>query len=137
MITASSSTLTIQKFLASPGPLSNIAGFASLNYRLSTPPPLLPQFAEFMEPENPARNVKHPAHLNDVIAAFSYLQRTYEFGNNYILVGHSCGATLTFQIPNGNGFVPPAGVLGVEGIYYLGRLRDDHEQVVVSVSVFH
>jgi hypothetical protein len=98
MITASSFTLTIQKFLASPGPLSNIAGFASLNYRLSTPPPL-PQFAEFMEPENPARNVKHPAHLNDVIAAFSYPQRTYEFGNNYILVGLAVALLLLFKFP--------------------------------------
>lgn len=81
-----------------------------------------------MKPENPARNVKHPAHLNDVIAALSYLQRTYEFGEKYILVGHSCGATLTFQIPNGNGFVPLVSVLGVVGIYDLARLIDDHKR---------
>ncbi|KUJ10061.1 uncharacterized protein LY89DRAFT_723865 [Mollisia scopiformis] len=127
MITASSFALTVKHLMASPRS-SHIAGFASLNYRLSAPPPL-PQFAQFAEPENPARNVKHPAHLNDVIAGLRYLQQEHSFKENYILVGHSCGATLAFQIPNGVDVEPPSAVIGVEGIYDLGKLRDDHVNV--------
>lgn len=127
MITSSSFSITATHLMTSPNS-SHIAGFASLNYRLSTPPPL-PQFAQFTEPDNPARNVKHPAHLDDVIAGLKYLQKKYSFGSNYILVGHSCGATLAFQIPNGRGVEPSAAVLGVEGIYDLKKLRDDHVAV--------
>lgn len=71
----------------------------------------------------------HPAHLDDVIAALQYLQAKYKFADNYVLVGHSCGATLAFQIPNSARLVPPAGIIGVEGIYDLGRLRDRHRDV--------
>jgi kynurenine formamidase len=129
MITASSFSLTVQHLIPSSNILPRpIIGFASLNYRLSTPPPL-PQFAQFTEPENPARNVKHPAHLNDIIVGLDYLQATYGIRGNYILVGHSCGATLALQIPNGTGIVPPAAILGVEGIYDLEKLRDDYVHI--------
>jgi kynurenine formamidase len=114
-ITASSFSLTVHDFLSSASTLSNIAGFASLNYRLSTP--------------TPRETFQHPTHLNGVIAGLRYLQKTYEIGEKYILVGHSCGTTLAFQIPDGPGLVPPAGMLGVEGIYDLGRLRDDYKEV--------
>lgn len=66
-----------------------------LNYRLSTPPPL-PQFSQFTKSQDPGRDVKLPAYLNDVIAGLKHPQRTYGVRGNYILVGHSCGATLTF-----------------------------------------
>jgi pimeloyl-ACP methyl ester carboxylesterase len=130
MITASSFGLTVKHLLGNPNTRKDIAGFASLNYRLSTPPPL-PQFAEFTEPGNEGRNVKHPAHLNDVVAGLKFLQEKYGFSENYVLVGHSCGATLAFQIPaeKGEGLKGPVGVLGVEGIYDLGKLRDDHSAV--------
>lgn len=68
MITASSFALTVHSLLTSPSPLSNIAGFASLNCRLSIPPPL-PQFQQFTQPDNPARNVKHPTHMNVVFTS--------------------------------------------------------------------
>jgi kynurenine formamidase len=114
-ITASSFSLTVHGFFSSPSTLSNIAGFASLNYRLSTP--------------TPQEKFQHPAHLNDVIAGLGYLQKIYKLGEKYILVGHSGGATLAFQIPNSLEITPPAGALGVEGIYDLGRLRDDYREV--------
>lgn len=127
MITSSSFTITVQHLLTSP--LSpHISGFASLNYRLSTPPPL-PQFSQYQEPDDPARNIKHPDHLNDVVNALHYLQETFGVGENYILVGHSCGATLAFQIPSNSVIETPAAVLGVEGIYDLKKLRDDHADV--------
>ncbi|KAE9373628.1 hypothetical protein N431DRAFT_456389 [Stipitochalara longipes BDJ] len=46
----------------------------------TSPTVTLPQFAHFTESENPARNFKHPVHLNDIIAAPKYLQETYEVG---------------------------------------------------------
>jgi kynurenine formamidase len=127
MIDSTSFTSTVKSLRQSPY-VPHISGFASLNYRLSTPP-LLPQFVEFVQPENPARNAKHPAHLNDVEAAIAYLQGEYGFGANYVLVGHSCGATLAFQLREGWNMVGPKAVLGVEGIYDLGKLVDDHRSV--------
>jgi hypothetical protein len=117
MITASSFALT------SPSPISNIAGFASLNYRLSTPPPV-PQFQQFTQSGNLAHNVKHPIHVNVVVTFLNYLQKTYKFGEKYALVGHGCGANLTFKLPDGSELCRPAGMLGVGGVYDLGRLRD-------------
>jgi kynurenine formamidase len=131
MIGASSFALTVSSLLQSQQALPHISGFASLNYRLSTPPPL-PQFAEFRprQLDDPARNVKHPAHLNDVEAALIYLQRKYGFGSNYVLIGHSCGATLAFQLQSKKeGVMGPKGILGVEGIYDLKKLRDDYKTI--------
>ncbi|KAJ6006329.1 hypothetical protein N7451_004273 [Penicillium sp. IBT 35674x] len=72
-----------------------ISGIASISYRLSAHP---------NHPQDPAttpsdeyRNAKHPDHIRDVEAALAFLQNTYAFGPRYILVGHSCGATLAFQ----------------------------------------
>ncbi|ODQ54800.1 alpha/beta-hydrolase [Saitoella complicata NRRL Y-17804] len=53
-------------------------GCASLNYRLSP-------------------DVTHPAHLDDCISALRLLHEQYGM-QEYILVGHSAGATLAFQI---------------------------------------
>ncbi|KAG4441521.1 hypothetical protein IFR05_002978 [Cadophora sp. M221] len=128
MITASSFSLTVQHLISSSNSEPHVAGYASINYRLSTPPPL-PQFAQFVEPDNPGRNVKHPAHLDDTVAAIKYLQKTYDFAGNYVLAGHSCGATLAFQISNDVGLAPPAGIIGVEGIYDLAKLKDDHSDI--------
>lgn len=88
MITSNSFTLTVSSLLQSPF-LSLISGFESLNYRLSTPSPL-PQFAQFTQ--------SHPAHLNDIEPAITYLQAEYRFRTNYVLVGHFCGVALAFQI---------------------------------------
>ena len=47
---------------------------------------------------DPARSSVHPDHIHDVQAAVRYLQQKYEIGRNYVLVGHSCGATLAWQV---------------------------------------
>ncbi|KAJ5436785.1 hypothetical protein N7445_007670 [Penicillium cf. griseofulvum] len=71
-----------------------ISGFASISYRLSAHP---------NHPQDPNtapkdfQDAKHPDHIRDVEAALALLQNTYGFGTRYILVGHSCGATLAFQ----------------------------------------
>ena len=66
----------------------------------------------------------------------AYLQRGYGFGENYLLVGHSCGATLGMQVcmnregwKGDNGDVQmPRGLVGLEGIYDLRLLRDTHTE---------
>ncbi|KAJ5637604.1 hypothetical protein N7490_007483 [Penicillium lividum] len=72
-----------------------ISGIASISYRLSAHPGY-PQDPS-TTPSNEYRNAKHPDHIRDVEAALAFLQNTYSFGPRYILVGHSCGATLAFQ----------------------------------------
>ncbi|KAJ5226957.1 uncharacterized protein N7469_006963 [Penicillium citrinum] len=71
-----------------------IAGYASISYRLSAHPNH-PQ--DETTPAEELRSAKHPDHIRDVEAALAFLQNTYAFGDKYILVGHSCGATLAFQ----------------------------------------
>ena len=104
-----------------------VAGFASINYRLSPYP------SEPHAPSSPgdiARNVQHPEHLHDVLDALCFLQDMYHFGQNYVLVGHSAGATLAWQMVMGRGAIInaesnartpilPRTVIGVAGIYDL------------------
>ncbi|KAL1966557.1 hypothetical protein VTN77DRAFT_4479 [Rasamsonia byssochlamydoides] len=106
--------------------------FASIDYRLSAHPNFL-QDRNTTDAATQLRNAKHPDHLHDVQAAITFLQGRYDFGDRYILVGHSCGATLAFQIVMGKvaGAAPtttlpkPRAVVGVCGIYDLRLLRDD------------
>ncbi|KAH6621436.1 Alpha/Beta hydrolase protein [Chaetomium sp. MPI-SDFR-AT-0129] len=97
-----------------------LAGLVSINYRLS-PHPSHPA------PGDPSRQARHPDHIADVLAALSFLGRlgiikggaAGDAGDgrddgraigeklapnsepapetNWILAGHSCGATLAFQ----------------------------------------
>ncbi|KAJ5160428.1 uncharacterized protein N7482_007432 [Penicillium canariense] len=92
-ITAESIEPTQSILRASPG--LPIAGFASIEYRLS-PHPNHPQDKATTTPKE-YRGAMHPDHIRDVEAALAFLQNTYGFGQRYILVGHSCGATLAFQ----------------------------------------
>lgn len=78
-----------------PGATQQIAGWASINYRLS-PHPKYPQNPNTTDPYE-LRDAKHPEHIRDVRSALRLLQKTYGFGRRYILAGHSCGATLSFQ----------------------------------------
>ncbi|EPS36716.1 hypothetical protein H072_9694 [Dactylellina haptotyla CBS 200.50] len=104
---------------------------ATLNYRLSP---------SIKSPENTA---KHPDHVADILAAITFLQHQYQFGRNYILVGHSAGATLALQslrsifngkniessIPAAETFLPgglPRAVVCTEGIYNLPDLVDEY-----------
>ncbi|OBT65069.1 hypothetical protein VE03_05209 [Pseudogymnoascus sp. 23342-1-I1] len=110
---------------------SPITGYASLNYRLSPYPshPTSPS-----SPSSPSRSAKHPDHLDDVTTALLDLEKRYRIGGRYVLVGHSCGATLAFQLPariggEGGEEVPvPRCVVGSEGIYDIPALveRNQH-----------
>ncbi|KAH7033212.1 Alpha/Beta hydrolase protein [Microdochium trichocladiopsis] len=107
-----------------------IAAFASIDYRLSAHPdhPQDPNTT----PASQIRDALHPDHANDVVAAISYLQAQYGFGSRYILLGHSAGATLTFQAiadlttttTTTKKFVQPEAAIGLCGIYDLSALWD-------------
>ncbi|KAI1438717.1 alpha/beta-hydrolase [Xylaria sp. CBS 124048] len=85
-----------------------IAGFASIDYRLG-PHPDFPQDPA-TTPAAEYRGARHPDHLDDVRSALAFLQRTYGFASNYLLVGHSAGAALAFQLLATS---PPAATAGV------------------------
>ncbi|KAG5977998.1 hypothetical protein E4U55_006437 [Claviceps digitariae] len=106
--------------------------FASISYSLSPYPD---------HPTHPSgrcdysRNASHPKHILDVLEAISFLQSRANFGNNYILAGHSCGATLAFQaamnpvrwgagMPK-NFIKAPLMVLGVNGLYDMAQLTEN------------
>ena len=108
----------------------HIAGYASLNYRLSPHLDKLPQDRE-KTPAYELRNAKWPEHMQDVLTAVAHLQGKYGFGERYLLVGHSIGATmallsalaatkLPFSMAKGvqmSKIEPPMAILGVSGIY--------------------
>lgn len=120
----------------------HVVAFASIDYRLSAHPNF-PQDRDTTDPATQLRDAKHPDHLHDVRAAIAFLQERYGFGDRYILVGHSCGATLAFQTVMGKVagadetrttttmITKPRAVAGVCGIYDLRLLRDDfnHEPI--------
>lgn len=72
-------------------------------------------------------------------AALSFLEAKYKIGRRYVLVGHSCGATLAFQAvmesltpatsKTGPGYGFPVAILGMAGIYNLRLLRDTHRDI--------
>ena len=78
---------------------------ASLNYRLS-----------------PA--ARHPDHQQDVITALKYLVATYGM-KEFLLVGHSAGACLAFQVGHVLGC---KGIIGAEGIYDLPELLEEYPE---------
>ncbi|KAG9244924.1 Alpha/Beta hydrolase protein [Calycina marina] len=100
----------------------SIAGFASINYRLS---PYPNKVEAPSSPDDPSRNVCYPAHLSDVEKALLYLEAHYQIANRYVLIGHSAGATMamelqTCSLPN------PLAVLGIAGIYDFDGLLEAH-----------
>lgn len=126
-----------QDILLKSSVADQIAGFASIDYRLSPAPshPTNPS-----NPSDPARNAKHPDHINDVLAAILHLQETYRFQDRYILAGHSCGACLVLQVAMkrywGSQYqstlalelnvTPPLAIVGIEGLYDLPALVKYH-----------
>ncbi|KAF2862696.1 alpha/beta-hydrolase [Piedraia hortae CBS 480.64] len=124
-----------QEILLRSEVVRQIAGFASINYRLS---PYLDSPYQQTSSADPAHNAMHPDHINDVLQALLYLQEKFSFDKRYILVGHSCGATLAFQVAmkccwgqsglNERGVKPPIAILGVEGLYDLPGLVNNHSQ---------
>lgn len=117
--------------------VQRVAGFASINYRLSPSPS---HSTNPSNPADPSRNAQHPDHINDVLAGILHLQETYRFDDRYVLVGHSCGATLALQVAMkrywGSQYestlalelnvVPPRAILGIEGLYDLPALVKYH-----------
>ncbi|KAI2641445.1 alpha/beta-hydrolase [Hypomontagnella submonticulosa] len=110
------------------GAKPSIAGFASLDYRLS-PHPEFPQDRATTPPDR-FRGATHPDHIADVRTGIAFLQRRYGFGSRYVLVGHSCGACLAYQVLAGSAVLGssssaddttdpelPKAVFGFEGIY--------------------
>lgn len=76
--------------------------------------------------------VQHPDHILDVRAALRYLDTEYDIDDKYILLGHSAGATLTFQLlmgaaalrtKNDDPAPRPAAVVGIAGIYDMINLN--------------
>ena len=75
------------------------------------------------------------------MSAITKLQQWHGFGEQYILVGHSCGATLAFQAVMGlwfpsadigtsdTVFKKPLGIVGVAGIYDLPLLASTFRAV--------
>ena len=125
LVDSSSFLPTIQK-IHSNGPLENVAGYASINYTLS-PHPKHPTHPS--DGTDPSRNGKHGAHMHDVQCGIEFLQKLYGFGSNYILLGHSCGATLAFQQVMFSKTLPeiqkPKCIVGLNGIYDLPNLIKD------------
>ena len=131
-----SSYRKIRDVLLASSVSDQIAGYASINYRLSSYPshPTNPS-----NPSDPARNAVHPDHVNDVLAAILHLQETYHFRDRYILSGHSCGTTLAFQVAMkrywGSQYEstfalelnvePPIAIVGLHGIYDIPALLSD------------
>jgi kynurenine formamidase len=114
-------------------PLSAVRGFASIDYRLS-PNANVPQDPDTTPPSQ-MRLAKHPDHITDVRSALRLLDDEYHMGSNYVLIGHSAGATLAFQLLMGAGnppkeqgpvVPPPAAVVGISGIYDLAGIDERH-----------
>ncbi|XXH00089.1 hypothetical protein Hte_006431 [Hypoxylon texense] len=132
---------SIERIRQDASGMKHIAAFASIDYRLS-PHPDFPQDPATTPPEQ-YRGARHPDHVDDVRAAIRYLQGKFGFGERYILVGHSAGATLSYQIAmtayqdqddgdgnsnsNGNSnndIELPVALCGLEGIYDFHGLND-------------
>jgi kynurenine formamidase len=107
-----------------------IAGYATINYRLSPDGGKNPQDPD-KTPAYELQNAQWPQHIHDVLAAIAHLQARHGFGERYVLAGHSVGATMAMlsalssqqspfthasglQMPR---IEPPTAVLGVSGIY--------------------
>lgn len=97
-----------------------------------------------------SRLVEHPAHILDVLTGIAFLQEQAGFGSNYVLIGHSCGATLAFQTVMKSGawfrefsskvFEPPTVLVGLNGLYDIPELIKNpgakHENLVPVYDAF-
>jgi len=66
-----------------------------------------------------------------VHSALQTLQEKYGFGSNYVLIGHSAGATLAFQILMQRSLLLPRAVVGIAGIYDIPSLVTHHASIPV------
>ncbi|KAH7152423.1 Alpha/Beta hydrolase protein [Dactylonectria estremocensis] len=113
---------------------SKIKGFISLDYRLS-PHPDFPQDPNCTE-SSALRDAKHPEHIQDICLGLEFAQKKYQFSDNYILIGHSAGATLAYQLLMGESVLSersqpevslPVVIIGISGIYDLVQINARHD----------
>ncbi|KAJ4317824.1 hypothetical protein N0V94_004738 [Neodidymelliopsis sp. IMI 364377] len=112
--------------------LSNIAGIASLNYRLS---PYASHPSCPSSPSDASRNATHPDHVRDVASALQFLRKQYGV-QRWVGAGHSCGATLLLQLVAGIGLQEgaqqesgggPEGLVLLCGIYNIPLMLRNHD----------
>ncbi|TDZ21421.1 Kynurenine formamidase [Colletotrichum orbiculare MAFF 240422] len=105
---------------------NQVAGIASLNYRLSALPGVQPNNTHASE----LQNARWPDHLDDAVAAIKDLGRRYPIDGRYVVGGHSVGAQISFfaalESLRGESMPKPAAVFGVSGIYDYPRLHVSH-----------
>lgn len=105
---------------------SKICGYASIDYRLSAHQDAISSAASEAGGRE-SMDIRHPDHILDVRAALEYLDSQVQIQDGYVLIGHSAGATLAYQVLMGvvalagqpaTAKVPlPAAVIGISGIY--------------------
>ncbi|KAI0475292.1 alpha/beta-hydrolase [Xylariaceae sp. FL0804] len=119
-------TPTIDVLLSSSTSKHPIGGFASIDYQLS-PHPKFPQDPATTPPQD-YRNARHPDHIDDVRSAVALLQATYKFGADYVLIGHSAGALLSFQLMDKTppDVTPPRAMVATSGIYDFNGINERH-----------
>lgn len=97
-----------------------------------------------------SRVATHPDHIFDVLTALAFLQERYHFGSNYVLAGHSCGATLALQVAMnherwvdnawGLKVAKPKIIIGLNGLYDMPKLikspGDKHEKLAPVYTAF-
>lgn len=97
-----------------------------------------------------SRVATHPDHIFDVLTALAFLQERYHFGSNYVLVGHSCGATLALQVAMdherwiddswGLKVAKPKVIVGLNGLYDMPKLVESpgekHEKLAPVYTAF-
>lgn len=115
-------------------PEAAIDAVVSIDYTLSPFPthPTLPYDPVANNHHDPSREALHPAHVNDVYSAFTFLRSLGLTDGSYIQSGHSAGSCLAFQSileqPKYYGLVGvsappvPAALLGTNGLYDLPDL---------------
>lgn len=123
--------------LSSPLTISQIAGVASLSYRLS-------HYPTTSTTTTKETTIQHPTHLHDIALALSFLAKTYAVGSTYKYMGiaHSCGATLFTQylsrigLPNPpEPYTCPTALMLTAGIYSLPSLLAAHTPPLCSSAV--
>ncbi|KAF6812303.1 hypothetical protein CMUS01_13094 [Colletotrichum musicola] len=110
-----------------------VAGIASLNYRLSALPGAQPDDT----PPNELQKARWPDHLIDAVAAVKHLGERYPIDGRYVIGGHSVGAQMSFlaalETLKDDSIPKPAAVLGISGIYDYPQLHVTHPDYDVLV----
>lgn len=129
-VTSASFEPTVKHLLSKMNTFADkLGGIASINYSLS---PIDTPSKDAAEANDLSRQTMHPAHIVDVLTGIKLLQDKAGFGSNYILAGHSCGATLAFQVAMEHsrwgqeaarlGVAKPKCIIGLNGLYDMTTL---------------